>query len=145
MPDADVTHTMSLIYQEKGDLERGFLFAFLSAKDTRTDHEKWQQCAHIAIKLEKYNCAIYCFNRAWKLLSKETQYMEILEIKLQRIDIYMKTKDYTSIIRTIDKQLIVLEKRMAQMNNEKVGVQDENDIRQAIKHITEIKYKTLFE
>ena len=38
----DVTHTMSLIYQEKGDLERSFKFAFLSAWDTRTDSEKWQ-------------------------------------------------------------------------------------------------------
>ena len=37
----DVTHTMSLIYHEKGDLERSFYFAFLSALDTRTDQDKW--------------------------------------------------------------------------------------------------------
>lgn len=42
MPElADITHTMSLIYQEKGDLEKSFMFAFLSANETRTDSEKW--------------------------------------------------------------------------------------------------------
>ena len=42
MPElADITHTMSLIYQEKGDLEKSFMFAFLSASETRTDSEKW--------------------------------------------------------------------------------------------------------
>ena len=42
MPElADITHTMSLIYKEKGDLEKSFMFAFLSAFETRTDSEKW--------------------------------------------------------------------------------------------------------
>jgi thioredoxin-like negative regulator of GroEL len=43
MPElAEVTHTMSLIYEEKGDLAKAFTFAFLSAIETRTDTEKWK-------------------------------------------------------------------------------------------------------
>ncbi len=43
MPElAEVTHTMSLIYEEKGDLTKAFTFAFLSAIETRTDTEKWK-------------------------------------------------------------------------------------------------------
>ena len=38
MPElADITQIMSLIYKEKGDLEKSFMFAFLSANETRTD------------------------------------------------------------------------------------------------------------
>ena len=43
MPDLpDVTHTLSMIYKEKGELEKSFLYALVSAKDTRTDSDKWQ-------------------------------------------------------------------------------------------------------
>jgi hypothetical protein len=49
MPDlADVTQTMSMIYQEKGDLAKAFTFAFLSALETRVESNKWQQCAQLA-------------------------------------------------------------------------------------------------
>ncbi len=52
MPDlADVTHTMSLIYEEKNDKARAFTYAFLSAIETRTDSEKWQHCAKLAQQL----------------------------------------------------------------------------------------------
>ena len=43
MPEnAEVTHTLSLIYQEKGDLAKAFTFGFLSAHETRVDTEKWR-------------------------------------------------------------------------------------------------------
>jgi tetratricopeptide (TPR) repeat protein len=43
MPElAEVTHTMSLIHEEKGDLPKAFTFAFLSAIETRTDTDKWK-------------------------------------------------------------------------------------------------------
>jgi hypothetical protein len=43
MPElADVTHTMSLIYEEKKDYKKAFTYALLSAIETRTDTEKWQ-------------------------------------------------------------------------------------------------------
>jgi len=42
MPElADVTQTMSRIYEEKGDLQKAFNFCFLSATETRKDSEKW--------------------------------------------------------------------------------------------------------
>lgn len=106
MPElADISHTMSLIYQEKGDLERAFGFALLSANETRTDSEKWLQCADLSIKLVNYKNAIYCYNRAAKALNEETQYMDILDIKMAKINLYKKKRDYVSITRTIDKQI----------------------------------------
>ena len=52
MPDlADVTHTMSLIYEEKRDFDKAFTFCFLSAIETRTDSDKWHQCAKLALAL----------------------------------------------------------------------------------------------
>ena len=91
MPEeADTTHTMSLIYQEKGDLEKAFMFALISAYETRTDSEKWLQCADLSIKLENHKNAIYCYNRAAKALNEKTQYMEILRIKMAKIDLYKK-------------------------------------------------------
>lgn len=68
MPDlADITHTMSLIYEEKGNLDKAFTFCFLSAIETRTDSDKWQQCARLALGVNLSH-AIYCFNRAIKAL-----------------------------------------------------------------------------
>jgi len=76
MPElADVTHTMALIYEEKGDLERSFTYGFLSALESRTDFEKWHQCANLATKLARRETAIYCFNRAVKALNKEKDFM----------------------------------------------------------------------
>ena len=41
-PDlADCYDSLSLIYQEMGDMEKSFGFAYLSATETRTDSEKW--------------------------------------------------------------------------------------------------------
>ena len=52
MPDLpDVTHTLSMIYNTKGDLEKSFLYALVSANDTRTDSDKWKQCAEISLEL----------------------------------------------------------------------------------------------
>ena len=83
MPElADITHTMSLIYQEKGDFEKSFKFALLSASETRTDSEKWLQCADLSIKLDNYKNAIYCYNRAAKALNEDNQYFEIFDIKM---------------------------------------------------------------
>ena len=81
------------------------MFAFLSANETRTDSEKWLQCADLSIKLDNYKNAIYCYNRAAKALNGETEYLEILEIKMAKIDLYKKKRDYVSITRTIDKQI----------------------------------------
>ena len=54
MPDlADVTHTMSIIYTEMKDYERAFGFGFLSAVETRVDSEKWQNCAKLALTLDR--------------------------------------------------------------------------------------------
>lgn len=69
MPElAEVTHTMSLIYEEKGDLTKAFTYAFLSAYDARKDTGKWKQCALLCCRLGNLNQAIYCYNRAWKSL-----------------------------------------------------------------------------
>ena len=114
MPElADITHTMSLIYQEKGDLDKAFMFALISAYETRTDSEKWLQCADLSIKLDNYKNAIYCFNRAAKALNEKTQYMEILRIKMAKIDLYKKQRDYVSITRTIDKQIKFFHNKIA--------------------------------
>ena len=96
---------MSLIYQEKGELKKSFMFAFLSASETRTDSGKWLPCADLSIKLDEYKNAIYCYNRAAKALDEETQYFEILDIKMQKIALYRAKRDYVSITRTIDKQI----------------------------------------
>ena len=113
MPElADITHTMSQIYQEKGDLEKAFMFAFLSANETRTDSEKWLQCADLSIKLDNYKNAIYCYNRAAKALNEDTQFFEILEIKMQKIGLYMKKRDYISITRTVDKQIKLFQRKV---------------------------------
>jgi cytochrome c-type biogenesis protein CcmH/NrfG len=83
MPElADVTHTMSLIYEEKQDHKKAFTYALLSAIETRTDTEKWQQCARIALSLGRYSHAIYSYNRAIKALEPKTQYREILALKM---------------------------------------------------------------
>ena len=75
MPDlADVTHTMSLIYEEKRDYDKAFTFCFLSAIETRTDSDRWQQCARLALTLKNHSHAIYCFNRAIKALDFTTHY-----------------------------------------------------------------------
>ena len=83
MPDLpDVTHSLSMIYNKKGELEKSLLYALVSAKDTRTDSDKWQQCAQISLEIQNYDIAKYCYNRAWKLLNKDTEFLEILDIKL---------------------------------------------------------------
>ena len=106
MPElADITHTMSLIYREKGDLKKAFMFALLSAVETRTDHEKWLECAELSQKLDNFGEAIYCLNRAAKSLSEETEYLQILDIKLQKVDLYMSKRDFTSIVRMLAKQI----------------------------------------
>lgn len=83
MPDlADVTHTMSLIYEEKGDLDKAFTFCFLSAIETRTDSEKWQQCARLALGIQNSSHAIYCFNRAIKSLDPISQFKAVFDLKM---------------------------------------------------------------
>lgn len=57
------------------------------------------------MKLENYKNTIYCYNRAAKALNEETQYFDILDIKMQKIALYRKRRDYVSITRTIDKQI----------------------------------------
>jgi hypothetical protein len=89
MPElAEVTHTMSLIYEEKGDFQKAFTFGFLSAIETRTDTEKWKQCAILAVKLGHLNQAIYCYNRSVKTLNPEKDYLTILDIKMEKINLY---------------------------------------------------------
>ena len=89
MPElAEVTHTMSLIYEEKGDLTKAFTFAFLSAIETRTDTEKWKQCAELATKVGHFNQAIYCYNRAVKSLNPEKDLSAILDLKMEKIRLY---------------------------------------------------------
>ena len=106
MPDlADVTHTMSLIYQEKNDKARAFTYAFLSAIETRTDSEKLQYCAKIALELNRDSHAIYLYNRAIKALDPKIQYREILALKMQKIDIYMARGEFVSIQRSVDKMI----------------------------------------
>lgn len=106
MPDLpDVTHTMSLIYQEKKDYEKAFTFCFLSAIETRTDSERWEQCASLALILNKHSHAIYCYNRAIKVLDGLKDYKQVLELKMQKIEIYNQRYDYVSILRTVEKML----------------------------------------
>ena len=77
----DITQTMSDIYMEKGDIEKSFMFAKLSAVQTRTDASKWLSCAELSKQLSSYKEAIYCYNRAAKSYNEETHYKEILSIK----------------------------------------------------------------
>ena len=109
MPDlAEVTHTMSLIYEEKGDLQKAFTFGFLSAIETRTDTDKWKQCAYSAVKIGHFNQAIYCYNRAVKSLNPEKDFLAILNIKMEKIDLYFQKGDFCSITRTVEKQIKLL-------------------------------------
>ena len=72
-PDlADMTHTMSLIYEEMNDIDRAFTFCFLSAVEIRTDSDRWRKCAELAIRINHLNPAIYCLNRAFKALNVDT-------------------------------------------------------------------------
>jgi tetratricopeptide (TPR) repeat protein len=83
MPDlADVTYIMSLIYSEKKDYEKAFMYAWMSAIETRTDSSKWQNCARIATLMGRYSHAIYLLNRAVKALDSKTQYREIVRLKM---------------------------------------------------------------
>ena len=96
---------LSMIYKEKGDLQKSFGFAYLSATETRTDSAKWMHCADLAIKLENFKFAMMSFNRAARALNPDTQYLEILQIKRQKIALYRQKNDNVSIRRTIEKQI----------------------------------------
>ena len=103
-PDlTDVTDAMSMIYRERGDLSKAFTFAFLGALEIRNDSEKWRYCAELATRLSRPTQAIYCYNRAVKVLDPRVHYLEIFALKKQKIDIYKKQSDWVSISRTLDK------------------------------------------
>ena len=83
---ADVTQTLSNIYQEKGDLNRSLMFAHLSALEAKKDSHKWHLCSQIALKIEgKTDKAIYYYNRAVKALHPVKDIYRIMEIKLEKL------------------------------------------------------------
>ena len=134
MPDlADVTHTMSLIYEEKGDLEKAFTFCFLSAIETRTDSDKWQQCARLALGIQNHSHAIYCFNRAIKALDPVSQYKQVFDLKMQKIDVYSQKGDFVSILRTVEK--------MIAFYKDHLSCPEKKEIEQMLR---KIQYETLF-
>jgi len=133
MPElAEVTHTLSTIYEEKGDLAKAFKFAFLSAIETRTDTHKWRQCAVLAVNLGQVNQAIYCYNRAVKSLDQsETQ--AILEIKLEKVRLYFAKGDFHSIARTVEKQLKLLD-----------GVKLDREASESLTRLRQVQHQAYF-
>lgn len=63
------------------------------------------QCADLSLKLENFKDAIYCYNRAAKALNADSQFYDIFEVKKHKIAVYMRKRDYISIIRTVEKQI----------------------------------------
>jgi hypothetical protein len=58
--------TLSLIYEELGDLQKSLKFGLMAAYLLRKDVERWKHCAKLSKQLRWYPNAIYCYNRAIK-------------------------------------------------------------------------------
>ena len=60
--------------------------------------------------------------------------MEIFELKLAKVDIYLQKRDFTSILRMVDRYTKFLETKISEGAH----------VREAIQKLKETKYQTLF-
>ena len=131
---ADVTHQLAMCHLELGNLEKALIYAKISATESRTDSDKWQQCADIALRLNQVVLAKKLLNRAVGSLNP-SQHQEILQLKMRKFEIYRQQQDYGQIHRSIAKLINYYESLTTLEPSQKEPV---------FKMLKKIKYETFY-